>query len=358
MVHTMALENKTGRAGNGAAFASRQAARRIIAITGATGRIGRALVERFSREPGISLRLIARNLPEGSSLPENAEFFKADISMPETYAAALNGASAAVHLAGLVSFHAKSSELMEQNAANAGIFASACAQAGVPKLVFASSIAVYGKGIEGREVDESFPASPTTDYGMSKLAGEREILKHKDKLKIAILRLGLVYGTGIDFGYYKMLGYLRSGKMKLIGDGGNFLPFVHSSDVAEAFYLACSSDRYESGSVFNIVGELKTQKECLGLASKSLGVAAPSQSVNFALASALSGFKKFIACSLGMGDCQKAGESDEFLHVIASDRRIVGRQAHGVLGFDARVGVESGIGEVVKAYLKDSEGTR
>ncbi|MFA5105773.1 MAG: NAD(P)-dependent oxidoreductase [Candidatus Micrarchaeia archaeon] len=337
---------------------ARPASQRVIVITGATGRIGRAIISRFSREPGISMRLIGRRMPHGFALPSNAKFFKADISRPKDYMRALRGSSAVIHLAGLVSFSAPLGELMEQNAANSGILASACVEAGVPKLVLASSIAVYGKDIAGKEIDERFPANPTTDYGKSKLEGENEALKSRGKLKIAILRLGLVYGAGIDFGYYKMLDYITRGKMRIIGSGQNMLPFVHSSDVASAFFLACVHDNYRSGSIFNIVGELKSQLECLGMASQFLGAPEVCARLDYGLASAYAASARILACKAGLGDCKKACESEEFISVMASDRRIVGRKAWEVLGFKARVPLASGIAEVARAYLKDREGTK
>ncbi len=335
-----------------------EGAAKAIVITGATGRIGSRLLAMLSKNPGYHLQLIGRNIPAGFALPKNAKFTRADLCCPENYSHALKGADAAIHLAGLVSFHAKRSELMEQNAQNTRTFAKACADAGVKKFIYASSIAVYGKNIGGQQVDESFPPSSTTDYGMSKLAGEKAALEFAGIMKIAIMRLGLVYGGGIDFGYYKMLDYIQRGKMKIVGSGENHLPFVHIDDAAEAFLLACEKGDYESGSVFNICGELKTQRECLDMASRALGVPAPLEHVDFGTASALAALNKAFACATGLGNCKKAAESEEFLWVIASDRQIIGRAARDVLGFRPKVALSDGIAEVARAYLKDTKATK
>ncbi|HQT45026.1 MAG TPA: NAD(P)-dependent oxidoreductase, partial [Candidatus Micrarchaeota archaeon] len=229
---------------------------------------------------------------------------------------------------------------------------------GVKKFIYASSIAAYGKNIAGKMVDESFPASPTTDYGFSKLSGEKAALEFAGIMKIAILRLGLVYGGGIDFGYYKMLEYIQRGKMKIVGDGENRLPFVHANDVAEAFMLACEKNNYDSGSIFNICGELKTQNECIGIACRELGAPVPSKHVDFGMASALAALNKALACTTGLGNCKKAAESEEFLWVIASDRRIIGRAARDILGFTAKIALADGIAEVARAYLKVTKATK
>ncbi len=331
---------------------------KIIVITGATGRIGKPVLERFAGLPEFRIRLIGRHLPEGFKLPKNAEFIQADLSRPADYSDALKGAVVVIHLAGLVSFHEPLNRLLEQNASNTRILASECVRAGVKKFIYASSIAVYGKSISGREIDEGNPASPTSDYGVSKLVGESEALGFKSKMKIAILRLGLVYGSGIDFGYYKMLHYIQTGKMRIVGSGENRLPFVHMDDVADAFYLAATKDNYGSGSIFNICGELRTQNECLAIASKCLGCPAPMERVDFKLACAIAGIKKALACRLGMADCKKAAEAEEFLHVLGSDRRIIGKQSSEVLGFEPQVPLEGGIAQVAKAYLKDTKGIK
>lgn len=64
---------------------------------------------------------------------------------------------------------------------------------GVPRLVYVSSGAVYGYSDSPLETDAT--PMPSNAYGRSKLAGERHVLRLGDKLDVAIIRSGTIYGV-------------------------------------------------------------------------------------------------------------------------------------------------------------------
>ena len=105
---------------------------------------------------------------------------------------------AVVHLAAIV--HKRTSDLTERaydqvnHLASANLF-QACADAGVKRVLFASTIEVHGNRPE-THIDETTPAEPTTFYGRSKLAAEKALERAaKDGMDYAIMRLAPVYAS-------------------------------------------------------------------------------------------------------------------------------------------------------------------
>lgn len=74
----------------------------------------------------------------------------------------------------------------------------ACRLAGVKKIIYSSSMSVYGKKIKYLPVDEKHPAKPDSFYGLSKLFGEEiaELYAKKYGMKIICLRYGGAFGGG------------------------------------------------------------------------------------------------------------------------------------------------------------------
>lgn len=75
--------------------------------------------------------------------------------------------------------------------------------AGVKQFIFLSTMAVYGE-VEGAITKET-PLKPTTMYGKTKLAAERELTKLADEnFKVVILRPPMVYGENCPGNYTKL----------------------------------------------------------------------------------------------------------------------------------------------------------
>jgi UDP-glucose 4-epimerase len=84
----------------------------------------------------------------------------------------------------------------ETNVSGTRRLAQAAGEAGVPLLLFGSSLLVYGGGLSG-EVGPDWPYGPQRDLAhLSKIYGEQalEIEARRHGFELAILRLGIVYG--------------------------------------------------------------------------------------------------------------------------------------------------------------------
>lgn len=126
----------------------------------------------------------------------------------------------------------------------------AAAAAGVRRLVFASSAAVYGEP-ESLPLKEDARAEPLSPYGLSKQTGEAYIrmVTNAHGISYTILRFSNVYGPGQtadgEAGVVAIFcdKAMRGEAPTIHGDGAQTRDFVYVGDVAEAVRLALESDR-------------------------------------------------------------------------------------------------------------------
>src|SRR5690242_14829671 len=127
-----------------------------IVIVGASGNVGFALARRLAPEPGVELVGVARRVPHAGALPIT-EWRVADVARDDLEAV-FRGADAVVHLAWEIQPSHDLSQLIRTNIAGSERVFEAVARAGVPALVYASSVGTYSRGPKDRRVDESWPA--------------------------------------------------------------------------------------------------------------------------------------------------------------------------------------------------------
>ncbi|MCJ2035108.1 NAD-dependent epimerase/dehydratase family protein [Methylobacterium sp. J-068] len=181
---------------------------RLIALTGATGFIGRHLLHSLSRR-GYRVRVLLRRpveVPEGAS-----SAVVGDLTRPMNMAAALAGVDAVVHSAGLAQTMSGTpgDDFRASNTEATLRLAEAAARARVQRFVFLSSIrAQTGISAPGIVTEADSP-KPTDAYGHSKLAAERALAG--TGLDWVALRPALVYGTGARGNVATLMQWARSG---------------------------------------------------------------------------------------------------------------------------------------------------
>jgi nucleoside-diphosphate-sugar epimerase len=129
---------------------------------------------------------------------------------------------------------------------------AACVAAARPprRLVLMSSLGAVGPADPGATLTEAQEPRPVTDYGRSKLEGERRALAYRDRLEVAILRPTAVYGPR-DRELLPVVKLARRGLVPLIGGREQIVNLVHVDDVVQATVLAAERP-VESGEVFHI----------------------------------------------------------------------------------------------------------
>ena len=132
-----------------------------------------------------------------------------------------------------------------------------CVKAGVKRLIFASSAAIYGI-IEGKAV-EDMAGRPSSPYGASKLAVEDYLhaYHHSYGLETVALRYFNVYGKRQRYSDYSGVITIFANKIldgerpTIYGDGAQVRDFVHVDDIVQANMLAMES-QVAVGESFNV----------------------------------------------------------------------------------------------------------
>ncbi len=267
----------------------------MIYITGAKGRLGKEVAKLFPE---------AKLLDKGDRL----DFHDAQVI---------------IHLAGSLNF----SNLEELYECNVGYTRQVLAPA--PKsarIIFASSVSVYGKQLAEMPANEKTPCNPDTAYAKSKYEAEQLVLQRGNSI---VLRIAAIYGPQFK-DYFMILDRLAKGKMRIIGNGNNHVPLVHVSDVALAFKQAVKA----KPGLYLISGEALIQKEIYGLTAALLSVPAPEKCIPAWLTP--------ILVLLG-----KLGS--EQLAILSSDRVFDCSKAKKLMGFKPRR-LKDGLKEMVRLY--------
>ncbi|MCX5379735.1 NAD-dependent epimerase/dehydratase family protein [Streptomyces sp. NBC_00091] len=226
-------------------------------VTGAAGFIGSHLVESLLAD-GISVVGVDRRTPLrdpaaaanlGHVLDDpNFTFVTADLRT-SPLVPLFRRADAVFHLAALPGVRGSWGErFAEYTACN--VFAtervaSACEDARVPRLVYASSSSVYGNS--GGATDEETAPCPESPYAVSKLAGEQLCLAHARQAASTVtavaLRLFTVYGPRQrpDMLIGRALTAALGGpRLNLYGDGSHTRDFTYVGDVVGAALAAAT----------------------------------------------------------------------------------------------------------------------
>jgi nucleoside-diphosphate-sugar epimerase len=324
-----------------------------IILTGATGFIGRHLLERLLGE-GHRCRCLVRTLPAGGIFDQpDVELFVGDLSRPATLEAIGIGMDAACHLAAAGHVSAVSPEafraVRETNVEGTANIARACALGGVKRFIHFSSTAAMGL-IRAPMIDEAAAARPRTPYQKSKLEGETAALDagRRSGMETIILRPCMVYGPGGRGEFLKFCRLVRKGLFPRIGRGENRTPLVHVRDVVEAALAALHLGR--SGEVYLVASETSPPlAEIFSSISESLSIRRRSRYVPFPVAYAGALLLESLAASVGRDPVVSRWNI-----VSAATGRIfdIGK-ARRELGYEPRVGLRDGIREAVDWYRKE-----
>lgn len=220
---------------------------RQVLVTGGAGFIGSHSVECLLAH-GFRVRVLD-NLSSGSlaNLPndDRLEFIKGDIRDADCVRSAIQGMSHCLHLAAQVSVTRSVEDPVasaEQNIIGAVTVMRAAADAGVTRLVYASSAAVYGIPTQ-LPIFEKTACAPLSPYGLEKWVNERyaALFENLHGLSSLGLRYFNVYGprqdphspyAGVIARFLDCLLDHRS--PTLFGDGRQTRDFVYVGDVARA----------------------------------------------------------------------------------------------------------------------------
>jgi nucleoside-diphosphate-sugar epimerase len=241
-------------------------------ITGATGVIGRMLVEGL-RDDGYSVRALVRSPATSGAIPPDVKVVVGDLCDDRALDEAVAGVDIVFHLA--AKLHGEISDVGREaradyervNADGTRRLADASALAGVRRFVYFSTIAVYGPTGPGEIHSETSSPRPQSPYAVTKLRGEEYALGAPGAV---VLRLAAVYGLRLKGNYRRLVKAIERGLFVGIGAGTNRRTVVHEHDVVRAALLAARTAR--AGSVYNVTdGRVHTVREISRAISSSVG---------------------------------------------------------------------------------------
>lgn len=191
----------------------------MILVTGATGFVGKAVVQRLlaedqSRCVAVAVRRDDRRWPE-RVLPR----VTGDLEPSIDWSMALADVSAIVHCAARVHVMADTAanpleEFRRVNVHGALNLARQAAMAGVLRFVFVSSVKVNGEATQpGQRFTADDAPAPLDAYGISKMEAEQGLrgIAAETGMEVVIIRPPLVYGPGVKANFQAMMRWLARG---------------------------------------------------------------------------------------------------------------------------------------------------
>jgi UDP-glucose 4-epimerase len=243
-----------------------------VLITGIAGSIGQAVASRLVRDSHRVVGLDVAGLPSNMAGLVSTHNV-GSIADNDFLDRALTEADAVVHLAGWV--HAvprneqEKRKVFSLNHEATGEIARICEQSD-KRLVFASTVAVYGDAAAGR-LSEDSPARPSTAYGESKLLAERHVLDAGG----TVLRLPMVYGAHDRGNMARMIRAIRKRRFVVPGEGKAPRTFAGRWNVAEAIACALENDEARGRTFLVTDDEDTTLAELCDLIAELAGCGRP-----------------------------------------------------------------------------------
>jgi nucleoside-diphosphate-sugar epimerase len=243
----------------------------IVAVTGATGFIGRRLVDRLV-ERGDRVQVLTRG-PASHAGPSAIELHRCDLATVSAgeLARILDGVEVLYHCAGQLT-DARAMRALHVEATRK----LADAAAGrIRHWVQLSSVGVYGPVSEG-VVDEDSPARPVGEYEVTKAESERIVADaaRRAGFGYSILRPSNVFGADMDIrSLFRMIAMIERGWFFHIGPPGASANYVHVDNVAEGL-IRCGTMAAARDRTYNL-SDHRTLEQFVAAIAAALGRPAP-----------------------------------------------------------------------------------
>ena len=201
-----------------------------VAVIGGSGFIGTRLCQAL-QEAGVAFRIVDKRMSK--TFPDKTTI--ADVTKLDSLFAALNGCETVINLAAEHRDDVRPRSLYhEVNVNGARNVCKAAEAMGINRIVFTSTVAVYG--FAPPDTGEDGAIAPFNDYGHTKADAEAIYAEWQradsDQRSLVIIRPTVVFGERNRGNVYNLLKQIASGAFVMIGPGTNRKSMAYVGNVA------------------------------------------------------------------------------------------------------------------------------
>jgi nucleoside-diphosphate-sugar epimerase len=319
-------------------------------VTGATGFLGRSLVQRLAADgvQVVALSRIARDAGGG------IEWVQGDVENAERMAQVVRDVDVVFHAGGMVGHYGSRDAYLKANVGGTKNVIAACRANGVKSLVFTSTPSVIADGTPHYGVDETFPYSTKfqSPYSESKALAE-QIARGASgaELRTVSIRPHMIWGSGPSHWVGGMRKLARKGRLYQVGPGTNRVGMTYMDDCVSAHVAAWRAVEADSavggqaffvhgGSPIALWGWVRQLTEALGLPGIQGTIPVPAAAAAASVCDALARIS---------GGSLHFPISRYLITELTTDHYSSIGRARAYLGYEPRVTVEEGIARIAAA---------
>lgn len=250
-------------------------------VTGGSGFIGGALIERLRKE-GWEVRALARSESAAARVRDRgAEPVSGDLDDGDSLRAGAEGCEVAFHSAAKLGDWGDPAEFERLNVRGTANVIAACREAGVRRLVHVGTEAALMAGEPLVNVNEDAPLRPDSPvlYSSTKARAEQLVrAANGDGLGTVVVRPRFVWGVGDTTLLPAMTEMVRAGRFRWVDGGRHLTATTHVDNTVEGLWLAAV--KAPPGSVYFVTdGEPVVFRDFVSRMLAARGVEAPDKSV-------------------------------------------------------------------------------
>jgi nucleoside-diphosphate-sugar epimerase len=231
-----------------------------IAVTGAGGFLGRALISRLLEKSYQPVAIVRSDDDAGDFERLGLEVVFRDLTDPGAYADLFNGCDMVVHCAALARDFGHWEEFRKANVEVTANVIAAAERASIKRLIHISTTAVYGneRNHYGADEEANFGQRVVDPYTRSKIMADQVVLGAiaDRKFPATILRFGNIWGPGDPNILPFIVDGLRTRRLRIEGGGDNVLSLTYVRNAVEGIVLAMEKNG-ACGMIYNITDGIK-----------------------------------------------------------------------------------------------------
>lgn len=308
-----------------------------ILVTGATGFIGKNLVESLLKENHHVICVSRKKIKKGTFSRE-IENIVLDLQEIEKLSDQMRGVDVVIHMAAQLGHYGISySYYFDVNYLATVKLAKLAIQYDVKQFILCSAPFVVGLG--GRNTKEEEPYMPTNEYAETKMLAELGVINVcEGKIPYTILRPSFVYGKE-DVRRTALYRSIKKKRFILTTDGKAYIQPTYVSDIVDGFIISILNEKAYN-EIFNLGGEECTAKEYLECIAAHTG----SQLIHINIGYSLSVFMANIIDALSKRITGKAGFVNKGrIDFFSKDHSCDIGKARNILGYQAKIDLDTGI---------------